>query len=99
MMAGLRNELIQPDRCPGAESNHRHGDFQSLQTRRDELRFPLWTSAKHTPRPVKVGTPKHGHARSSATTAAGDEQRTRRRISRLFRDGSSEATLLIRPRD
>src|SRR3989449_11771268 len=30
----------------------------------EKARFPLGTSVKHVPRPVKVGTPKHGHARS-----------------------------------
>ena len=39
--------------------------FQSPQTRRDELSFLLWTSAKHTSRPVKAGTLKHGRARSA----------------------------------
>src|SRR5882724_12256315 len=41
--------------CPGAESNHRHGDFQSLSAL-GESALPLGTSVKHVPRPVKAGT-------------------------------------------
>jgi len=49
--------------CPGAESNHRHGDFQSLESPSCEQIFTLRTSVKHLARPVKAGTPRHGHAR------------------------------------
>src|SRR3984893_1867483 len=64
----------QAEWCPGAESNHRHGDFQSLLDPLSRVRFALGTSVKHPSRPVKAGTPKHGHARSFAnSTAAGDK--------------------------
>lgn len=33
------------------------------------MSFPLGTSVKHSSRPVKAGTPKHGHARSLRTVA------------------------------
>jgi len=62
--------------CPGAESNHRHGDFQSLFAPLRTASFPLRTSVKHPSMPVKAGTPKHGHARSlanSATTPGGGQ--------------------------
>jgi len=56
--------------CPGAESNHRHGDFQSLSAPRRKRASLLGTSVKHVPRPVKAGTPKHGHARSAHLAGA-----------------------------
>jgi len=38
--------------------------FSVPKTPSETLRFPLGTSVKHSARPVKPGTPKHGHARS-----------------------------------
>src|SRR5262245_51969390 len=32
--------------CPGAESNHRHGDFQSLEVPLRRASFPLGTSIR-----------------------------------------------------
>ncbi len=51
--------------CPGAESNHRHGDFQSLEARREE-RASLWGRSSGTPqdpsRQVRRSTVMHGLA-------------------------------------
>src|SRR5207245_8621111 len=60
--------------CPGAESNHRHGDFQSPESRREE-RGSVWGRPSSTlqdlSRQVRRSTVMHGSSANS--TAAGDK--------------------------
>ena len=79
--------------CPGAESNHRHGDFQSPLGPSGRASFPLGTSVKHPSRPVKAGTPKHGHARSAFLSPRRAQRPGRGRLRQGFARPSSSVPL------
>src|SRR5262249_10528091 len=57
--------------CPAAESNHRHGDFESLEARlTSESSF--W---ERPPRPVKTRQTRYAEAQRSTVTFAGARNR------------------------